>query len=228
MNWLNDFYSEEYYEYVDTNTKEYQHIHNLIEYYSKKYSIKNTTKLIDYGCGFGNIIEGLETFNYKTTGVDASEFSIKKCLDKNLNVILGNFSDIKIDKKFDIALSWNTCIGHISKESDIKFFDNVYDNLNENGIFILMVAHSEYIVKNFQPDFFYNGIKRESSIKNHILSQTWEFNNKKYNTQRILYFIPELYIMLRKFKNIEQFSYDEIGVQDFTKNCKKLILICRK
>lgn len=91
-----------------------------------------------------------------------------------------------------------------------------------------MLAHTEYIKKNFEENFIYNNIKRTSKIVNDVLEQNWYISDKEYKTRRILYSIPELYLFLRKFRNIEQYSYTELGVQNFTKNSKKILLICRK
>lgn len=227
--WLNYFYNEGYYNIVQSNELyEYLHIYNLFDYYTKKYNIKPPQSIIDFGCGFGGILSNFNNMGYNTLGIDASEFSIQKCLEKNINVIHANCSTIKINDKFDIALSWNTCIGHNSKEEDINFFNNVYEHLNNDGIFILMLAHTEYIKKNFEENFIYNNIKRTSKIVNDVLEQNWYISDKEYKTRRILYSIPELYLFLRKFRNIEQYSYNELGVQNFTKNSKKILLICRK
>ena len=81
--WLNDFYNEGYYNIVQSNELyEYLHIYNLFDYYTKKYNIKPPQSIIDFGCGFGGILSNFNNMGYNTLGIDGSEFSIQKCLEK--------------------------------------------------------------------------------------------------------------------------------------------------
>lgn len=219
--WINNFYNENYYNSIEVCENEPQVIHNIIT------TINTGRKVIDFGCGFGNIIQELNELGYQTTGVDASEFSIKKCLNKNLNVIHGNFSEVIIPEKFNIALSWNTCIGHISIENDIKFFNNVYNHLDDNGVFILMVAHSEYIINNFKETIVVNNIERKSILEENILIQSWIMNNETYLTKRILYTVEELENMLAKF-SIDIYGYLNGNIVPYNKDAQKILLVCKK
>lgn len=226
MNWLNDFYNDDYAKLLSVNTDPTV-IHNLITDYSLTHNIRTPNSLIDFGCGYGDIIQGLSDKGYETIGVDASEYSINKCLDKGLSVIKDDFANVKLDKKFDVALSWNTCIGHISRDNDRRFISNVYQHLDDDGIFILMLAHTEHIINTFKADFTHNNINRKSELRDNVLYQTWIMNNKSFDTQRILYMLPELYTLLDGFCDIELYSYDG-DVIPFAVDSQKILLVCRK
>ena len=65
-------------------------------------------KILDIGCGFGEMLEDLAARGCAAYGIDANPLSVKICTDKGLNVSCGDLNNIHFpDAFFDAAILWH-------------------------------------------------------------------------------------------------------------------------
>lgn len=65
------------------------------------------SKILDYGCGFGQIMSALKNEKYENVfGVDIEQPAINHCLDNNLNVLKLDLQNLTnpFDCKFDVII----------------------------------------------------------------------------------------------------------------------------
>ena len=63
-------------------------------------------KLLDIGCGLGYLIEQAEKAGWETTGLEISDYAIKECKKKNLNVKKGHIEKLDhFSSFFDVIVA---------------------------------------------------------------------------------------------------------------------------
>lgn len=92
---------------------------------------KNYSTLLDLGCGTGRLM------NFATHGTDFSGEMIKIAQKKHSDKIfeIGDISKIPFDIKFDCIFCFHV-IMHQTKEETLKFLDECFSKLNQNGVLI--------------------------------------------------------------------------------------------
>ncbi|MBN2285544.1 MAG: class I SAM-dependent methyltransferase [Tissierellales bacterium] len=104
--------------------------------------IGKQTSILEAACGTGNVTKYLATEDYKITAFDLSTDMLVKAhekLRKQANVELLNLDmkDFKLSRTFDAAICCCDGINYLIEEVDVsRFFQNVFNHLNKNGIFI--------------------------------------------------------------------------------------------
>jgi len=186
--------------------------------------------LIDLGCGTGDALHYLEEYIQNYKGVDHSTDMIEIAISKypSNDFIVGNILDFKDvnNTKYDIVLSAADTVNHLlDKSSWILFFNNAYDLLEKNGVFIFDMCtvhdHSNNWVNYTdvidQPNFTW--IRKCSySIENKlatthnlffILENTSNFYKKEYDViNQISFEVEDVILMLKDNK------YSDISVYD--------------
>ena len=109
--------------------------------------IKNKdSKILDYGCGFGQNLKRLRHNNYENIyGVDIDSTAIQSCQNNNLIVKQLNLENLKnpYDFKFDVIIL-SHIIEHIQKSQIINtltFIKNEF--LSENGKLLIAVPNAQ-------------------------------------------------------------------------------------
>jgi len=87
--------------------------------------------LLDYGCGFGHILDLCKPFGIEAVGVDIDERRIQFCKNKELNICKPD--ELSEDIKFDIIISWSV-VEHINDLN--QYFQYIYKHMNKGGIFM--------------------------------------------------------------------------------------------
>ena len=134
------------------NDYDYKMWFNYIEDILKLYK-KEPNQILEMACGTGNLSVFLAEKGYKLTCFDLSEEMLAQAYGKlnpykNVKLLNGNMIDFKINKKFDAIVSICDSINYIINEKDLKnTFINVYEHLEDNGIFIFDI-NSYYKLKN--------------------------------------------------------------------------------
>ena len=104
----------------------------------KKYKVNNGT-IIDLGCGTGiTTIPWIKKFD-KIIGIELSKPMLKKAAQKSSKVkwINQNIIHLEIRERADAVTCHFDVLNHILKKRELqKVFNNVYEILNLNGIFI--------------------------------------------------------------------------------------------
>lgn len=130
--------------YEDKNyIKESEYVHGLIKQYSPM-----AKSILSIGCGTGRHDIEFAKLDYHVTGIDISEEMIaianKNNNNKtNLHFLQGDISTIKINKKFDVAVSLFHVMSYLTdNDSLIKAFKNISQHLEKGGTFIFDIWFS--------------------------------------------------------------------------------------
>ncbi len=115
---------------------------------------KKPHKILELACGTGNITIQLANKGYDVIGLDISQDMLMVAKDKSLrnnkNILFieQDMIELELDEKFDCVLSMCDGINYIVDEDDLaQVFKNVYDALEDEGIFIFDIS-SHYKIKN--------------------------------------------------------------------------------
>ena len=123
----------------NTHSKYYAAI-NLLEgiiYLKRRFEkVKNDgrkpIRLLDYGCGFGHILDLCKPFGIEAIGVDIDENRLTYCMKKGLDVCRP--PELPEDSKFDVVISWSV-IEHVNDLN--AFFQYISKRMHIGGIFMI-------------------------------------------------------------------------------------------
>ena len=134
---MNDFDYEKWFEYI----KEIFHKYN-----------KKPVEILEMACGTGSLSYYIGKEGYKLTCFDLSEEMLSIAYEKlkrlkNVKILRQDMTSFTINKKFDSVISICDSINYILDKGDLlKTFTNVYNHLNDDGIFIFDI-NSYYKLK---------------------------------------------------------------------------------
>lgn len=106
-----------------------------------KFNLK-PKNLLEMACGTGNLTYYLCNKGYKVTCFDRSSDMLSIAYNKlssfrNVTILNQNMVNFRINKKFDAVVSICDSINYIVDEKELsKSFKNVYEHLENDGIFI--------------------------------------------------------------------------------------------
>lgn len=134
-----------------------EHFDNLASKIASEFPINNY--VLEVGSNDGVLLTSLNKRGIKSIGIEPSEYLAKECINRNLNVYnsyLDEATVVKITQshgKASIVLG-NNVFAHIE---DMKgAFKNVFEILEDSGIFIFEVAHFKYILTDGLFDTIYH------------------------------------------------------------------------
>lgn len=111
----------------------------------------DTQKIIDLGCGTGEIAVRLASKGYQIFGVDNSlemlSYAEQKAFEKNLSIQWFHQDLRQLDgfNELDAAISYCDVINYVTLENELKdVFNQVYRLLKEDGIFIFDIHSLDY------------------------------------------------------------------------------------
>ena len=119
----------------------YEDWFNYIEDIFKKYN-KTPRKIIEMACGTGNLSYYLAKKGYNLTCFDLSENMLSQAYGKlrkfkNVKLIKQNMIDFNLKESFDSIISICDSINYITRKEDLlQTFKNVWNHLEDDGIFI--------------------------------------------------------------------------------------------
>lgn len=129
----------------------YEDWFNYIEQIFKKYN-KEPKNILEMACGTGNLSYYLAKNGYKLTGFDLSSDMLSNAYEKlrkfkNVKLINQNMIYFNLKDSFDAIISICDSINYITEKEDLlKTFKNVWNHLEDNGIFIFDI-NSHYKLK---------------------------------------------------------------------------------
>ena len=134
-----------------------EHFDSLASKIASEFPINNY--VLEVGSNDGVLLTSLNKRGIKSIGIEPSEYLAKECINRNLNVYnsyLDETTVVKITQshgKASIVLG-NNVFAHIE---DMKgAFKNVFEILEDSGIFIFEVAHFKYILTDGLFDTIYH------------------------------------------------------------------------
>lgn len=126
----------------------------VVDYFKAKEINLRGKKLLELGCGTGNMTLKLREQGMEITAVDLSNEMLHTAMDKALKkrqrilFVNQNIVNFNINKRFDFVFSFCDGYNYITKEEElIKSFERVYSHLNAGGYFLFDIS-SAYKLKN--------------------------------------------------------------------------------
>lgn len=102
----------------------------------------NEGKLLDLGCGSGKLSRILAAYNYEVTAVDISEDMLMIAREntdmKKLHItyVEEDITELEVPEGYDAVISTCDTVNYILEPKELAgLFENVYDCLNDEGIF---------------------------------------------------------------------------------------------
>lgn len=108
-------------------------------------NIPTNSDILDLGCGTGEpIARFFIESGYKVTGVDGSSKMIELCKKRfpDLQWIVSDMRDIRLQKKFDAILAWHSFF-HLDQDSQRKMFKIFESHIKPNGILAFTTGDEE-------------------------------------------------------------------------------------
>lgn len=142
--------------------------------------LPKNAKILDVGCGTGELVIDLSKIGYDSQGIDFSKAMIKKAREQAIKnkiqkeiFICESFFDYKFNKKFDM-ISANGFIEYISEKELEKFLIKSYELLSKNGILIINSRNRLFNVFSFNK-FTEDEIKEKNIIS--LIEECIYFNS---------------------------------------------------
>ena len=174
---------------------------------SKFFKEKGVKTILDATCGTGAQTIYLKQQGFDITGNDICKEMLdvakEKATANNLDILFFNL-DLRtgVFGKYDAVIALFNSIGHLSKTEFEKALHNIYDNLNDNGLFIFDI---------YNYDFFKGeGLKIKHRLDSCLKKEEYKVIRFSYNklnrAKRILYLRQNIYIQqegskLQRFRN---------------------------
>jgi ubiquinone/menaquinone biosynthesis C-methylase UbiE len=116
----------------------------------RKYGRDKSKRLLDIGCGTGELSIRLAHDGFQVTGVDLSEdmLAVAQAKAEESGVFIDffqqNMAELSGFAPFDIAVIFCDSLNYLQSENEVRqTFERVYDYLNKGGLFLFDV-HSPY------------------------------------------------------------------------------------
>jgi SAM-dependent methyltransferase len=176
------------------NDFDYEEWGNYIEKIFEKYNI-DPRNILEMACGTGSLTYYLARKRYNVIGFDVSSDMLSKAYEKlrpfkNVMLLEQDMVNFEINKKFDSILSICDSINYIiDKDKLYKCFQNVYNHLDNNGVFVFDI-NSYYKLKEIignntfvedREDIFYTWQNEFDDIDNVCTFYLTFFKNKGDN-----------------------------------------------
>ena len=138
---------EKYFYRSGINSTMVNHLNQIANDINKIYKKKKKIKILDIGCNDGTLLKFFSN-KFDKYGIDPSD-SFPKLGIKNINYIKDFFPSSKLkkvtkNKKFDIITS---IAMFYDLENPASFVENIYENLDKDGIFIFEVSYMPEMLK---------------------------------------------------------------------------------
>lgn len=118
--------------------------------------IDDGSSILDLCCGTGNFANILHNYGYNVTGVDGSiaMLAYAKINAPNVNFIHQDIRNLDIDKKYKAVTCLFDSINHLLEPEEVlKAFGNVYNLLENRGVFIFDINSDIASIEDNQREF---------------------------------------------------------------------------
>lgn len=214
--------------------------------YVEKYVTKKQS-ILELACGSGEVANLLSQKGYTIVGSDLSENMLSLAYQNNPKIcwLQLNMADFQLDETYDSIICFADSLCYLQTEIEMqKTFQNVYNTLNNKGIFLFDV-HSLYQINEVFHEYTYHYVDEDtvfiwesfpgdySNSVEHELTCVQETQSGIYERYDELHkqrtYSLEQYISWLKsvgFSNIEMTS--EFGENTITDNTTRWFFKCEK
>lgn len=212
-------------------------------------------RVLEIGVGTGRFFTEALARGADIYGIDISKSMIdvlKKKLahEDHYRVMTGDAGNMKLDFKFDLIVAPFRVFAHVlDTKEQIAFMNNVYDHLNDNGIYIfdLFVPDPRLMAEGIDNLTDFEGeyepgkkVRRTVSSKTDIVNQlldvtmkfTWDEENrqveKAWKFKMRLFFRYEIEHLVRLSKLTLVNIFGDYNENQLSASSKEFVIICRK
>jgi 2-polyprenyl-3-methyl-5-hydroxy-6-metoxy-1,4-benzoquinol methylase len=144
-------------EFYDSITPYYHHIFPLsdakVEMVKRCIENNDTQKLLDIGCATGEFACAISKYVKDVNGFDLDDemiaFAKKNQTEYESNVTfdMGNMLELRTmyDESFDMVTCFGNTLVHLQNKQIKDVFKQIYDRLEEDGIFISQILNYDYV-----------------------------------------------------------------------------------
>lgn len=140
-------YNKEADTYDTFNEKNSVVINAILDKTFQKHKVRS---ILDLSCGTGSQVFWLSRCGYEVVGVDINAKMLKIAREKarkqnqKLKFIKGDMRSTQ-QGVFDAVVTIFNSVGHLTKKDFLKTMENVYDNLNEAGLYVFDIFNLDYL-----------------------------------------------------------------------------------
>lgn len=220
----------------------------VINYFKSKNITLKGKKLLELGCGTGNMTFKLKEQGMEITAIDLSNEMLNAAMEKALKrrckilFINQNIVDFSINKKFDFIFSF--CDGYnylTDKEELSKSFNRVYSHLNSGGYFLFDVSTAHKLKNKIgNSTFTQNGDELcyiwDNYLDDNILEMYITFFiregdlYRRYNEHHVQRAWENDYLTqclkINGFIDID--VYNDYSLENINDNSTRVVFICKK
>ena len=197
----------------------YQSIFNYkkeFNFYNKLLIKYKCRKILEIGCGTGNLAKYFLKSGYDYTGLDFSKGMLKiaKGVEPKARFIYGDMRNLRLRGKFDAILITGRSFTYMATNDDvISSLTSINNHLKRKGVLIFDNFNAEAIFDNFEKKIItharYNNKKYKRIIKKSINLNngwTWDLDETYYVTEKGKTNI------FRNKETLRAFTIDEINL----------------
>ena len=231
-----------------TQNVEYEKRCEYILSFFEQNGIKSGT-VLDLACGTGSMSIPFMKKGYRIIGVDLSEEMLEIASNRlfeagnNLSLLKAKMQEFELPEKAEACICCLDSINHLNNIDDVlATFKNVYDSLNNGGLFVFDVntvyKHNEILADNtfvFDEDDYYlvwdNEAVDDRTVR--ILLDMFILNGESYNRfseefEETAYSVEELSSLLNKVGFVDIKVYNELSYDEPKNDSERLYFICKK
>ena len=110
----------------------------LMEYF------RGPGKVLDIGCGLGEVLSIFKEYGWECTGIDFNDFAVKYAEDNfGIKIIKENVFNIATEEQYDLIMLWGV-LEHVY--APYKLLEKAHSLLKENGLLLVEVPSSDSLL----------------------------------------------------------------------------------
>ena len=172
-------------------------------------------KIMEIGCGTGEILQRLAAYGYEVSGIDISEemLRIAKAKYDSLDIKKEDMRIIKNENEFDGVVCVFDALNYLQSFEELKLvFENIRRAIKPSGIFLFDLLNRKMIDSMFPEDIFADDRENMSIIWKHSYNEETDLD--KISTS----------FFIREEKNVYK-RYDEVFYKKIYSSKKILQMI---
>ncbi|MHA2357371.1 MAG: class I SAM-dependent DNA methyltransferase [Candidatus Heimdallarchaeaceae archaeon] len=209
--------------------------------YDKILSKLKCKRILEIGCGSGNLASRFINQGYDYTGLDISEqmLEISRKLVPEGNFILGDMRNLNFQEKFECILVTGRTFTHMTTNNDVmKALTSIHQALDENGWLVFDNFNADVIFRNFKEGMVhksksgnrkYTRESKTSLLLDHGWTWKWNAHYKIEEDEKIEEFDDE--IILRAFTESDLslfLAMNGFETKEFRKEESAILTIAQK